>query len=446
MAWRIVMSVSHFGYRDALIGLILIVLGGALLAHSFGFIAVDEQTVVQWAVYCLAALGALLLVGYFLRSESVWLMILAFCLMFVAASIWISYFRPQWSDLIAAALFFFTALAFLILFLSNREQWWALLAGWTCLGLSTVVVLSSRRIDLPLLSAASWQRLAPVVFFGFVAFGFLLLWAIKPRRHWWALLVAGQVAAVGTAGVLHDFGLHEAYAPALLFLISGLTFLLVWLLRSEEHQLGWAIYPAAVLIPLAAFAFLATIQGLNTQIVLAIIFIVLGVIFILGFWRSRVAATGAAEVERYSVFETESPELRESIAQDAEARWRGAAPAVAEDRFAPEESEVRFTATPTGPQELESLGVQEVDEPEAADMDDTIRAAEPDERPIFVGEEEEKPFEPDREDEPAPEAEIEPEGEPEAEQDEEEETHTEDEEEAEPDEEEETKESDADKK
>lgn len=309
--------------RDIFIGLILIVVGGATLLHTLHIFVFDEARTVLAADYVLLGLGAVLLISYFFSPKNIWLLILALCLVFIAATSWILTFRPGQSDLVAVAFFLLISLAYFVYFIVRPSTWWALLVGWICLGLAGVVYSTMSIIAIPFLPDLPGYALQPLILFTGVGLGFLSVWLTSPRGRWWALLTAGMIAAVESTILLDSLNRGERYIAIFLFLISGITFLLVWLLRTEENRLQWAIYPASVLISIAAFFYLVTILLQNTSLALSIIFIVLGCLFIANYFISlmryrkkaeAVAATPAAEAQAAvagDIWETGEPEAEE---------------------------------------------------------------------------------------------------------------------------------------
>ncbi|MBE0696499.1 MAG: hypothetical protein IH586_06215, partial [Anaerolineaceae bacterium] len=125
--------------------------------------------------------------------------------------------------------------AFVAVFLSNRENWWAVIPGFTLIGLA--VLISNILPENGDAGAA--------IFLGMVGLSFWVIYAQK-REFWWAIIPGGVLASLALmllfSGLLGGEG-----EPAIFFLGMGVTFLLVYLLPNQETKMRWALWPAAIL-------------------------------------------------------------------------------------------------------------------------------------------------------------------------------------------------------
>ncbi len=295
------MAIQSSRLRDIIIGIILILVGGVTLVHTLHIFPLDqyERNIIEWSVYCLAGLGVLLLIFYLIKPANLWLLIVALCLLFIAAVIYVLNFQAGREELIGIALFLLTALAFLSVLIVDRTQWWAMLVAWICVGLAGTTWISMERFTIAALPALEWDTLAPLSFLGGAAVGFLFVWLFAPRKRWWAFMTAGLIVAVCSAIVAKDIDVREEFAGIWLLLIAGVVFLLLWLMRNEENKLSWAVYPAAVLLPLSAFLYLILFDQLRPQLVLSIIFFVLGIFFVGSYFFSRRKVTAEEPRPQY---------------------------------------------------------------------------------------------------------------------------------------------------
>ena len=81
---------------------------------------------------------------------------------------------PVWSLILGAC-----SLIFLVTYLSDRTQWWALIPGLVILGIAVAVFLAEE--DL-----VSGEIVATFILGG-IGLPFLLIF-VTDRRHWWALM------------------------------------------------------------------------------------------------------------------------------------------------------------------------------------------------------------------------------------------------------------------
>jgi hypothetical protein len=137
---------------------------------------------------------------------------------------------------------------FLYVFFTNREQWWALIPGFTLIGLGGLIALETL--------APRWSDpLGVVVFMSFIGLSF---WGIylNQRENWWAIIPGGVLVTIAA------FLAVEAFIPGegvvgIFFIGLGLTFVLVAYLPKPEGQMQWALIPAGILLFMGVI-FLAT--------------------------------------------------------------------------------------------------------------------------------------------------------------------------------------------
>ena len=139
-----------------------------------------------------------------------------------------------WAMLLAVA-----GLAFITAFINNRMHWWALIPGFTLLGVSVTVLISNY---LPRLDGIMGGFLV----LGGIGTAFAAIY-LSDRRNWWAVIPAGVLFTLAIISVLDEW-LGGSGISGLLFLGFGLTFALVAMLSTPQGQMRWAWYPAVVLL------------------------------------------------------------------------------------------------------------------------------------------------------------------------------------------------------
>lgn len=149
---------------------------------------------------------------------------------------------------VVVALFALSGLAFVFSYLNKRSAWWRLIPGFTLLALAAVLFLSARG------APATW--VAAVLLAG-VTLAFLVIYLSDREERWWALIPFGSVAVMVVVAALST---RPAVAPSLLGAVlfggMGLVFFLIYALARERQRFGWALVPAATLgiMGLAALA------------------------------------------------------------------------------------------------------------------------------------------------------------------------------------------------
>ena len=141
---------------------------------------------------------------------------------------------------------------FISIFFQQRDNWWALIPGFTLFSITTLVILdwlAPRVTDV-------WGG---SIVLGGIGLSFITIYIIE-RQNWWALIPAGVLLTLAVV-----VGLGEALpgfeAGGLFFLGLGLTFTLIASLPSVEDDLRWAWIPAGIMILIGSL-FVAAIENL----------------------------------------------------------------------------------------------------------------------------------------------------------------------------------------
>jgi hypothetical protein len=153
------------------------------------------------------------------------------------------------------AVAFGAAGGFLIYFYSrHKSQWWALIPGIALLGiaLSNVLHLAFPRAD-------DYDGL---IVLGSIGLSFLMIY-LNNRSQWWAVIPAGALLSLGVIDVLDEFAIPGFDTDGILFLGMGLTFLLLSIIPTSGGRLKWGIYPAIPLLLFGIFLSFKADQYLN---------------------------------------------------------------------------------------------------------------------------------------------------------------------------------------
>jgi hypothetical protein len=134
--------------------------------------------------------------------------------------------------------------AFLYLYNTNRERWWALIPGFSLLAIG---------------AAALAGDAAGGIFLALIGTGFAAVYASDHRR-WWAIIPAGVLFTLALIAWI------EASQPnwdASWLFFSGIaaTFGLLFVLPEGQGKQRWAIYPALASLALVALTILSSNIG-----------------------------------------------------------------------------------------------------------------------------------------------------------------------------------------
>ncbi len=146
------------------------------------------------------------------------------------------------------AVFLTAGLLFLAFFIQNRTNWWALIPAMTLLSLALVVIMKWAAPAL----GGDWE--GAIVLFG-IGIGFLLSYIVE-RRNWWAIIPAGVLITLAIVARIDEYEAGMTTA-GLFFLGLGLTFGLVALLPTPQGEMRWAWIPSGILMLIGGLLLIA---------------------------------------------------------------------------------------------------------------------------------------------------------------------------------------------
>ncbi len=133
----------------------------------------------------------------------------------------------------------FAGVLFLVLYISDHNHWWALIPGIIFLAVSATISLNN---FLPGFNESRWSG---VVILGGIALSFLLVY-LAERGNWWAIIPAGVLTTIAVVAFV-DTGTSSFASGGIFFLGLGITFSLVAVLPTPYGQMRWAWIPAGIL-------------------------------------------------------------------------------------------------------------------------------------------------------------------------------------------------------
>jgi hypothetical protein len=144
-------------------------------------------------------------------------------------------------------LFGVPAVLFLLVFISDRRQWWALIPASVLAGLTFLVFNSE----------SHWLRdeQAAGLFLFSIGVPFLLIYVFD-RRQWWALIPGGVMTVIAFMPAVANSNFSGEFIGGLFFLGLAAVFALVRLATLNDPRMAWAWWPAAMLGGFGAFIML----------------------------------------------------------------------------------------------------------------------------------------------------------------------------------------------
>lgn len=161
-------------------------------------------------------------------------------------------------NVIWVVLFGVGGLAFLYVFAANREQWWAIIPGFTLLGLAGLIGLGERL-----------GALGGALFLGSIGLAFWVIYVLR-REFWWAVIPAGTLTTLAVVAATAE-RVDGIAVGGFFFLGLAATFALVYLLPNPEGRMTWALIPAGILGVMGVLMILSLGGIINYVVPLALI-------------------------------------------------------------------------------------------------------------------------------------------------------------------------------
>ena len=172
-------------------------------------------------------------------------------------------------ELIWAILLGCGGIAFLTVFITDRQHWWALIPGCALVGVSITLFLEF-----------FWPQAGSVtsglIILGSIGLAFLIIYLLN-WENWWALIPAGVLFTLAVVAVLDEV-YPQMDTGSVFFVGLGLTFAALALLPNPIGQMRWAFIPAVILIVIGIV--MAAVQFPVLSVVFALALIVVGIFFL----------------------------------------------------------------------------------------------------------------------------------------------------------------------
>lgn len=173
-------------------------------------------------------------------------------------------------DIVWMVIFGFGGIAFTALYF-RRKHWWPIIPGLTLLGLTAISLMETFLPDAA-------DTYGGMVVLGSFGLSFVLVY-FRDKINWWALIPGGVLITLSFITLQDEFQMLNIDSGAVFFLGLGLTFMLLFFIRTPYGRLKWAAYPGVILLLMGVFlSFSDNPEVLNA---LGPVMIVLAGVFIL---------------------------------------------------------------------------------------------------------------------------------------------------------------------
>ncbi len=218
-----------------------IVWGGLLIL--FGAMALVDEFVAlsAWAWVAVLAAGGLGAFAVYLTDRSAWgLLLTAYVLLTVAVLVALAVLDVP-DPFIPAYVLTAIALPFLAVFLRNRSQWWALIPAYVLVAVAGIVTLD----DLNLVAdefVGSYVLTA-------IALPFVLVF-VRNRANWWALIPAYVLLSIAVMIALIELEvLGDLVVPAYVMFTVAIPFFVIY---ARNPRNWWALIPTGIMTVVGA--------------------------------------------------------------------------------------------------------------------------------------------------------------------------------------------------
>jgi signal transduction histidine kinase len=170
-----------------------------------------------------------------------------------------AFFLAQQLGLFGAVQFPFWAFAFGLLgliflgtFITDRQQWWALIPGCILLGVALLIVNGQNEF-IP-------AQQAGALFLFSIGLPFLLIYLVD-RRMWWVLIPGGVLSIIALIAFLTGGQVSGQAIAAIMFFGLALVFALVRFATRSNPYMGWATWVAIILAVIGALVLITGPQA-----------------------------------------------------------------------------------------------------------------------------------------------------------------------------------------
>ncbi|MGH2523013.1 MAG: hypothetical protein ACRDH2_10970 [Anaerolineales bacterium] len=160
----------------------------------------------------------------------------------------------QGGDLFWGIVFGVGGALFLSTFVTNRANWWALIPGMTLLGLAVMILLGVFAPSVREVAGGS-------IFLGSIGLSFWLIY-MSNRQQWWAVIPGGTMLTLAAVAGLPD-RVGGPATGGLFFLGLGLTFMLLAALPTPQGRMRWPLIPGGILAVMGLLIAIGFGQGIN---------------------------------------------------------------------------------------------------------------------------------------------------------------------------------------
>jgi len=151
------------------------------------------------------------------------------------------------------SLFGVTGIAFLVYSRNDQKAWWAIIPGVILLGLGVLILLS---VFLP----GMGDSIGGFIFLGGVSLAFWLVY-LRNKNFWWAIIPGGVFGSLALVTLVDEF---TRFDGGFVFLFGlAVTFALLAILPGMPGNRNWPWIPAGILAVISFFTIVSSMNQMS---------------------------------------------------------------------------------------------------------------------------------------------------------------------------------------
>ncbi len=241
-----------------------LVWGGLLII--FGVVGLVESftDLTPWVWVAILAVTGLGIFGVFLWDRSEWWpLIPAYVLWAIAGLLALVELNVLSDQFLPTYVLGTIAIPFIVVYLRDRAQWWALIPAYVLIAVAAMILLSETAF-LPDAFQATFVLTA-------IALPFLLVY-LRDRAQWWALIPAYVLLSIGVMVLLEELGiLSDFLVPAYVMFVIAIPFFVVYIRNPKQW---WPLIPGGIMAAI----------GLSFLMVEAFQYVFPAAVILVGLW------------------------------------------------------------------------------------------------------------------------------------------------------------------
>jgi TM2 domain-containing membrane protein YozV len=207
------------------------------------------------------AAGGIVMFLIFLTDRSDWWpLIPTYILLAIAGLLAVIAWNVLVDDAIATYVMLAIALPFVVVYLRDRKQWWALIPAYVMVVIAFIILFSETG-GLPDYLVGTFVLVS-------IGLPFLVVYLLD-RTRWWALIPAYAMFSISAIIPLSEVGVNEMLIPAYVMFAIAVPFLFVYL---RDRTNWWALIPGGIMT-LIGVIMLLSVQLVDYLLPIAIILV-----------------------------------------------------------------------------------------------------------------------------------------------------------------------------